>query len=76
MATLPNRLGAPPLVQSLRYGFDREGFFAAARRHHGEIFTAQVIDETWSPKRPPKTINAASGRMLAVSSHCASPIEA
>jgi hypothetical protein len=32
MATLPNQLGEPALVQSLRFGFDPEDFFAGARR--------------------------------------------
>jgi cytochrome P450 len=34
-------------LQTLRYGFDPEGFFAAGRRRYGDVFTARVLAETW-----------------------------
>jgi cytochrome P450 len=56
VATLPNPLGEPASVQSLHYGFDPEGFFAGARRRHGDVFTVEVIGETWTVLADPGAV--------------------
>ncbi len=45
--SLPNRQRGPVALQTLRYGFDPEGFFAAPFRRTGDLFTVQVLSETW-----------------------------
>ena len=37
----------PRAVQTLHYGLDPDGFFASARRAHGDVFTVRVMSETW-----------------------------
>jgi len=39
-------LAAPAFWQTLHYGLDPEGFFARARRRHGDLFTVRVLGET------------------------------
>lgn len=46
-AELPNRLRAPVPWQTMRYGLDPEGFFAAGQQRHGDVFTVRVLAETW-----------------------------
>ncbi len=44
---LPPGPRAPRTIQTLRYGFDPYGFFEAAQRAFGDVFTVRVMRETW-----------------------------
>lgn len=43
----PGRLATLPGWQPLRYVLDPEGFFAAAQRRHGDIFTMRMLAQRW-----------------------------
>ena len=45
--TLPPGPRAPGALQSLRYGLDPYGFFGAAHRRYGDVFTVKVTGQTW-----------------------------
>ena len=47
MTDLPAGPRAPRALQTLRYGLDPYGFFEAAQRAHGDVFTVRVMAETW-----------------------------
>jgi cytochrome P450 len=42
--------------QSLRYGLDPEGFFADARRRHGDLFGVRVLREEWTVLGDPAAV--------------------
>ncbi len=44
---IPPAVRAPVAWQTLRYGLDPEGFFAAARRRHSDAVTVRVLSEQW-----------------------------
>ena len=44
---LPAGPRLPRVAQTLRYGLDPYGFFEAAQRAHGDVFTVRVMRETW-----------------------------
>jgi len=58
-ASLPNPVRAPAALQTLRYGLDPEGFFAAPRRRYGDVFTVRVLSETWVVLAHPDAVKEA-----------------
>ncbi|HEV2813010.1 MAG TPA: cytochrome P450 [Solirubrobacteraceae bacterium] len=58
MAALPPGPRAPGAVQSLHYGLDPYGFFGAAQRRHGDVFTVRVTGQTWVMLAHPDLVKA------------------
>ena len=46
-AALPRGPRLPVAAQALWYGVDPQGFFEAARRRHGDVFTVRIPGGTW-----------------------------
>ncbi|MDQ3741563.1 MAG: cytochrome P450, partial [Actinomycetota bacterium] len=59
---LPPGPRLPGLLQSLHYGVDPYGFFEAARRRHGDVFTVRVTGQTWVMVADPELVKATLGR--------------
>jgi cytochrome P450 len=44
---VPPRMRGSVLLRTLRFTLDPEGYFAAARRRHGDVFTMGVLGQQW-----------------------------
>jgi cytochrome P450 len=55
-AALPRGPRLPVAAQALWYGVDPQGFFAAARRRHGDTFTVRIPGATWVVLADPAAI--------------------
>jgi cytochrome P450 family 135 len=43
----PPSVRGPVLLQTVRYTFDPEGYFAAAHRRYGDVFAMRLIGQNW-----------------------------
>jgi cytochrome P450 len=55
-AALPRGPRLPVAAQALWYGVDPQGFFEAARRRHGDVFTVRIPGATWVVLAAPAAI--------------------
>jgi cytochrome P450 family 135 len=56
------RTGSPPrmrgsvLLHTLRFTLDPEGYFAAAQRRHGDVFTLRILGQRWVALAHPEAV--------------------
>jgi cytochrome P450 family 135 len=59
---LPPGPRVPGALQSLHYGVDPYGFFGAAHRRYGDVFTVRVTGQTWVMLAHPDLVKETFGR--------------
>jgi cytochrome P450 family 135 len=53
---VPPRMRGSVLLHTLRFTLDPEGYFAAAQRRHGDVFTLRVLGQHWVAIAHPEAV--------------------
>ena len=53
---MPPMMGGSVLINTLRFTLDPEGYFAAAHRRHGDVFTLRVLGQQWVAIAHPEAV--------------------